>query len=195
MQYLAPLTNLRVLELNGTRITDQSFVHLKNLNKLEEINVSRCSAITGRGFEALRGAPLRVVSAGATQFGRFGLFHLKGCRTLEELVATRCNVTDAALVHLKSCKGLRKLWLSHNSLSDLGAKQLGAHRRLVELHLRNTGGISDVGLKFIKNMKQLEKLDLEGTAVSPRGVEALRKLLKGCTILYQDRQWKGDKAA
>ena len=194
MRHLAPLTNLRVLDLSHTFITDPSFIHLQKLKKLEEINVSKCAALNGRGFEALRGAPLRVVSAGATQFGQFGPLHIKGSRTLEELAATRCGMSDEALLVLKSCSSLKKLYLSHNNLSDLGAKHLGAHRGLVELHLRNTRGISDVGLKFFTKMKQLETLDLEGTAVSPRGVEALRRLLKVCTILYQSRQWKGDKA-
>lgn len=193
MGYLAPLTNLKVLDLSETAIGDQGFINLKKMNQLEEIYVQGCASLTGRGFEALKGAPLRIVVAAKTQFGQFGMFHLKGCRTLKVLGASNCGVTDQSLLHIKSCANLEQLNLGHNSLSDIGAKQLGAHRGLLRLNLRNTGGISDRGLVFLKNMKKLEALDLEGTAASPRGVEALRKLLKFCSIQYQTRIWKGDK--
>ena len=113
---LKELTELRVLSLRETLVTDKGAVHLKAFTKLRTINLS-----TREGLISDAALP-----------------HLKDLTALEDLDLDRTAITDAGLEHLKPLRNLRRLQVAHTAVSDAGLEYLQALSNLKELNARGT---------------------------------------------------------
>jgi hypothetical protein len=122
--HLGWLTQLELLNLNGTLVTDASLVDIQELPRLRFLGLRR-TQITDTGLSHLRGlVRLQWLSLGATQITDAGLMHLRGLNQLEILDLRGTQVTDAGLVHLQGMPHLHDLDLVLTQVTDAGVRQL-----------------------------------------------------------------------
>jgi hypothetical protein len=113
---LKELTDLQVLSLRGTLVTDKGAVHLKAFTKLRTLNLS-----TREGLITDAALP-----------------HLKSLTDLEYLDFDRTGITDAGLEQLKPLRKLRGLQVAFTAVGDDGLEHLAALSELKELNARGT---------------------------------------------------------
>lgn len=100
LNYVAALTDVKVLRLGNSRITDDGLVNLRGLHYLEELWLGNT----------------RVTDA--------GLAHLEVLPHLRDLSLANTRVTDAGLVHLRGLENLRRLSLGNARVTDDGIAEL-----------------------------------------------------------------------
>jgi hypothetical protein len=71
-------------------------------------------------------------------------------------------------------------------MTDVGLKELAALQNLQTLYVNETP-VTDLGLKELATLKKLQTLYLSGTKVTAAGVAALQKELPACKIYDSDR--------
>jgi hypothetical protein len=74
------------------------------------------------------------------------------------------------------------LYLGATQVSDLGLKELAALRNLQVLSLHQTP-VTDAGMKELAGLKNLRLLELSGTQVTDVGVKELQRALPNCRII------------
>ena len=168
MQRVAERSDIQVLMLPNTRVTDSGLTNVTTLNNLEHLILN---------FTA-------VTDAGLANVGK--LTELKG------LALSRTKVTGAGMKHLKDLRELDALYLYGTAISDDGLKQLEPLTNLTVLNLNRTR-ITDEGLKSLQQMKKLEYLFLSFTDVSDVGVGHLVNLndLIGISLVRTEVSSKG----
>jgi hypothetical protein len=109
-----------------------------------------------------------------------GLAHLRHCSGLTYLDIFEANVSDAGLDHLYPLQRLRTLECCGGHITNLGLYKIGAHlSTLTHLNLSQHDAINDYGLAPLSYLKQLQHLNLSGTAITHRGLT----FLHGCPNL------------
>ena len=73
------------------------------------------------------------------------------------------------------------LRLRNTEVTDTGLKHLKGLKNLEKLELDNTQ-VTDAGLEHLKGVRDLEKLYLDNTQVTDAGVNELREALPNCQI-------------
>jgi hypothetical protein len=99
----------------------------------------------------------------------------------QRLVLDHCPITGPGLDHLKQLPRLQELHLRCPSLSYLGVRFVGDLKHLERLSLAETS-TTDASLSSLRGLERLRKLDLTGTKVSEQGVATLRQALPKCEI-------------
>lgn len=88
-----------------------------------------------------------------------------------------CGVTDADMEKLKEFKNLRHLQLRGNRITDKGLANLSHMTNLIHLYLVDNIGITDEGLKNLRDRvsRKIQELGVRGTSVTYEGLEKLRE--------------------
>ena len=73
------------------------------------------------------------------------------------------------------------LSLSNTQVTDVGLRHLTRLTNLEELYIANTQ-ISDTGLEHLKGLTNLGLLDLYGTQVTDEGVQKFKQVLPNCEV-------------
>jgi hypothetical protein len=154
---LAPLSQVRSLDLCGSRITDAGLRHLAGMTKLRELDL------------------------GSTEITDAGLAHLARMTELKDLDLRDTKITDAGLERLAGMTQLRALTLDGTKITDAGLRCLGRLAQLRRLGLTGTP-ITDAALKHLKGLTHLEYLGVTKTNVSETGLEDLQQALPNCLI-------------
>ncbi len=146
---LGQLTQLEVVNLNGSAVTDAGVAHLAGLTKLRELH--------------LNDVPITDV----------GLAHLAGLIALEQLYCSTARVTDAGLATLTRFPNLSMLSLCGARITDAGLPVLARLTGLISLELDGNLGITDAGMTPAHFGPQLQLLSISGTKVTQSGYQAL----------------------
>jgi hypothetical protein len=72
----------------------------------------------------------------------------------------------------------------HNHLMDAGLKHLRNLNKLEELHLCGHRGITDAGIEHLEKLSRLKQVKLNGTKVSNKGGERLKRALPKAQIYW-----------
>jgi internalin A len=173
LAYLEGLTNLEELYLyhphvnrpgipmaDYPEITDAGLKHLSRLHRLRILDMEHV-AVTGTGFDDLRGTNLQRLVLSKTLINDEGLRHLHGLPKLQEFILSgkSVQVTDAGLAPLKDLRNLRVLGL------------------------RGTQ-ITDAGLRHLKGLTSLQRLDIAETKVTKAGVDDLQHALPKAHVIW-----------
>jgi serine/threonine protein kinase/Leucine-rich repeat (LRR) protein len=97
------------------------------------------------------------------------------------LVLDRSPICGPGLAHLKQMSTLKELRLGCPTLSFLGVRFVGELKQLERLSLVESGA-TDASLISLRDLISLRELDLTSTRVSAQGVAALRQALPRCDI-------------
>jgi Leucine-rich repeat (LRR) protein len=168
---LAGLKQLKVLFLDGTRIKDLET--LRGLRNLREVYVDRTKISDLSPLSDLR--ELRIVSIASTNVD--DLSPLAGLQELEALCATETKAVDVR--PLASLANLQTLRLSLSPVEDLAPLVGLSNLSVLELY-----GTKITDLTPLERLPSLRMITLRRMPIESSQVDALRKLLPGCSIDY-----------
>ncbi len=122
LEHLKGLTQLRFLDLGGTKVGDVGLEHLSELTHLEWLDAGTTN-VTDVGLKRLKGLTrLRKLFLWYTKTSDAGLEYLKGFTQLQWLYLDGTNVTDAGLQRLKGLKRLQILGLARTNVTYSGVQ-------------------------------------------------------------------------
>lgn len=150
---LAPLTNLRRLDLRNRPMSDPDMSHLAGLTKLKVLNL-RNTGVTNEGVK-----------------------HLRDLSALEELYLGRTSVTNDCVTSFVHMKALKRLHFDDSSATGAVIRELskaGHHKTLVGLSLRGLR-VTPEDAACLKEFTNLEALCLNW----PRSLDARLEYLGG----------------
>ena len=116
----------RVIGVNlGERgVTDADLVHLKGLQHLQDLDLTR-TKITGVGLVNVKDlTALTKLYVTDTKVDDSGITHLKGLKNLELVGLSGTKISDAALDHLRELKGLKRMFCLGTGVTDAGVEKL-----------------------------------------------------------------------
>jgi hypothetical protein len=195
LKMLAPLVNLKYLDLTGSYVSDDGLPYLAPFTELETLQMAKMQAVRGRGFLELvrkhKGlTKLRHLTFYDNPYLQIeayqGISYLKN---LESLDVGRANCTNAAFTGaFPPLKNLVALNVHDNdALSDPAMTVLPKIRKLQSLYLQDNKYVSDQSVPFFIKCKSLEALTLINTNVTPGGAEKIKSKLKNCKINYNNK--------
>lgn len=173
LKHLAPLTDLRSLNIGRSTIEGAALGALDGFPKLEALNLYQAKAsgaVLSRVFSAL---PLRVLVASHVPAGTW-VKSLLARGTLERLVLSHAKVPDAECAHFAALANLRELDVSHSQkITARGVAALGASTSLEALDLTYLPA-DDAALRSLAAMPTLRALNLAFVkGITPDGFAAL----------------------
>jgi internalin A len=195
LQMLAPLVNLKHLDLTASYVSDDGVKYLLPFTELEFLGMAKMQAVRGRGLKELiiNKKGLRKLTSLSVYDNPYlgieayeGISHLKSLMALD---AGAANVTNNVFVNaMPPLKNLEALSVHDNdALGDDAMSVLPKLKKLKSLYFANNKLISDQSLPFFAKTKSLEALTLVQTSCSPSGVEKLKSKLKNCKINFNGK--------
>ena len=189
-------TNLKRLNVRGTRISDPTLAIAGKLTQLESLDIAN-TGMTDVGLDAL--VPLtnlKHLALGRSRFSDEAISVVRVLTTLESLDLSgprgvarnqrnEAGTIPATLVQaIAELKDLRTLKLGHNQISADELRILApALGKLEKLGLESCARIDDEALTVIAGWKSLKYVDVQETKVTPAAVEELRKQRPQLVIL------------
>ncbi|TFL16865.1 leucine-rich repeat domain-containing protein [Jannaschia formosa] len=188
LRRITGLTALQILVLDNTQITDAGLSHIANLTALGYLVLNN-TQITDAGLSHIAGlTALRHLDLANTHIADRGLFHIAGLTTLQGLYLNNTQITDLGLPHLADLASLLSIDLDSTRVTDAGLPHIEGHTVLQHLGLANTQ-TTDAGLPHISGLTDLRHLDLANTQISDagllsiEGLTALRHLVLDNTLI------------
>ncbi len=183
------LQSLKTLGMRETGLNDSFYEILAALPNLEVLHLDGNKILLGRNFSEMiksgRFENLRVLTASNSQFGYYGLLAVDQLKHLEILDAGSTSLNLKAMLPISKCKKLIELDLSSNPLSDESLVPLKRTKSLEVLDLSHCQGLSNPALTTLRTMKQLKKLVLTGTSITPNEIDTLKKVLKETEVVFE----------
>ncbi len=106
---------------------------------------------------------------------------LKDIKDIVWLNLANTKITDAGLKHIANLP-LTKLHLEKTGIGDEGLKHLKTLKDLQYLNVYSTK-VSDAGLEHLKGLKNLKKLYVWQSQVTPEGMDSLSKAVAGIEVV------------
>jgi len=159
MALIAGWKRLRVLNLTGTKVTDQGIAHVAQLTELEHLLLP--GAATDNCLRHLRGlSKLQLLGLRGTQTTEAALADLQGLERLAYLfLNSDLQLSPAGLASLQEITSLRLVTIP-NAFPDEDLTHLKKLRHLDTLHLAECTGITDQGLVHLKELLALRTISL-----------------------------------
>ncbi|MDR1485753.1 MAG: hypothetical protein LBT09_13145 [Planctomycetaceae bacterium] len=153
---LAAAKNLDTLDIQDFAISDASGAEFKNIPKLSNLILYRCTNFGSAGILALQGKPLKRL-------------------TLRDIP----GIDDASLEAFRELSTLKRLYLQELSfVSDDGLRNLIYLKELETLEIRNMPIISDKTIEPITRLSNLKTLAIIGTQITDKSIDLLLSLPK-----------------
>jgi uncharacterized protein (TIGR02996 family) len=177
LKAMTGLSDLRVLLLRFTQVTDAGLRSLLSLEGLQELDLGDCRQLTDEGMDTVgRLLQLKQLRLQRTRVTDMGLRALAGLQGLEELDLTYTVISDAGLAALSGMERLRVLRLCSPALTGAGLTALPRPGCLSELDLDGCHRVNDKGLVGLIGLESIEKLALRATSVTDEGLEVPARL-------------------
>jgi Leucine Rich repeat len=173
-KYLKNLTRLEILNLPGNcSVTDADLLYLTRLTSLRHLELND-PRITDAGLSALKDMTrLKFLRLSGTQVTGAGLSSLRAMHGLQSLHLARTRVDDlSAIGHLTL---LTTLDLAHTPIDDKGLAPMEGLLALDELRL-NSSRVTSACYASLKHLSKLNGLSLRDTRVGDEGSAALAEL-------------------
>ncbi len=184
---LAPLArckNVKWLWMHGAAVDDKGLAHLDGCTTLEtvEINSTKASGAALVYFSRSKG--LKKLGVWSLDVGDADLAALD-LGNVEDLNIGGNPITDATLGPLaKDAKKLRVLTLNYTGVTAKGLADLAGCPALRVLGVAGCGNVDDGCVPALAKLTGLERLHVDQTKVTAAGVDALKKALPGCKIVW-----------
>jgi Leucine-rich repeat (LRR) protein len=197
LQMLAPLVNLKYLDLTASYVTDDGLKYLQPFTELETLRMAKMQGVRGRGLKELvmnkKGLPkLRDLSMYDNPYLSLeayqGIARLGKTLQVLDVGAANCN-NEAFTGAMPFLKNLVQLSVHENDgLSDPAILEaLPKLKKLTGIYFQNNKLVSDASLPAFAKLKQLEAVTLIQTSWTPMGVQKLKAKLKNCKINYNGK--------
>jgi hypothetical protein len=173
---IAAIPRLRSLHCQDIVSGDAGFIALGACASLENLGARFCSHITDRGFAAIAGLPLlATLGLGGPKLTDAAMAHLAGAPALGDLAPILFG--DDAFVHIARIPNLKKLTNMYNrATTDTATRHLRNHPQLVHYSAFGTQ-ITDESLRILAGFQKLETLEFENCAgITDTGLRELKNL-------------------
>lgn len=188
--HLGDLVKLQSLSLAETNIDGSGLRHLKRLSSLKSLDLAGTKLVDQHmvhleqlgSLESVRLAYCQQI----TDAGLASLAHLGRLTRLNlGVYPGNTKITDAGLVHISELTRLHELHLTDMPVTDVGLKQLEQLENLELLWLDGCMKISDAGLASVATLEELEWVNLNDCPeITAGGVLALQESLPGCEVSH-----------
>jgi internalin A len=192
LRHVQSISNLRRLDLDCPRVTDEGLLELKGAKKMKELFLLD-SAVTGSAFAdlpwmkqlermswSIPPAVSRDQLLRAPTDDR--LAKLDRCQRLSWLDLTNGLITDDGVKFILLLKSLTFLNLSNTHVSDDGLAQLATQQGLEHLHLFGCRSITDAGIVHLAKLPRLKVLSVAQTQVTPAAARKIKAALPDLAI-------------
>ena len=170
---LAPLVELRELELSRTGVTGDALKYISDLKHLESLDLSGACCIDDQSLEPLKDLPkLRELVLFDTPVRGVGL---KSFKRLESLDLHWTNADDAGAQVIAGLSGLRRLALGHTKVGNRGAAALRSLERLESLDLSDTH-VDNRAVESLSGIRSLTDLALSHTKIDSGALAILDRM-------------------
>jgi Leucine-rich repeat (LRR) protein len=196
LETLAPLVNLKYLDLTNSLVTDDGLKYLVPFTELDTLKIAKMHGVRGRGLKELvldRKGLRKLTNLSIydnpylTIDAYIGISHIK---TLVSLDVGAANCSNEAFVGaMPPLKNLQYLSVHENEhLTDEAMIQAFPKlRKLKSIYFHNNKLISDGSIKAFAQVKTLEAITLLDTAVTPTGALTLKKKLRNTKVNYNGK--------
>lgn len=157
-------------------LTDDELIYCKDLTGLTGLGLKNC-LITDTGLAHVKDLPLKNLNVDGTDVTASGLKQLRALKNLFYLRA--CYLKDGGKIieALKGSKAIHYLYLTGADIKDDDLKYLETMPNLEELSIGYNSGVTDRGLPYLANLKNLKSIVVERTEITPRaGIDCFKKL-------------------
>lgn len=184
VEALAKLRQLEELTFYHGRFTDKGLKAIAGMPNLKRLDLTSCGGVTAAGLQDLaRIKGLERLSLSSTRANEKTLEALKGLKKLKELDLSRCGsiaATGNALETVATFTSLESLNVANNSwVRKRGLKALKPLTKLKKLDLTGCRSMSSTGIGYVGNLSSLETLRMSRTGtLTSTAVQALQKLTK-----------------
>jgi internalin A len=200
---------LKRLNVHGAKISDTTLEHISGITTLESLNIGS-AMVTDIGLERLTSLPnLKELTMGGNKLTDAGLQALRQMSGLTYLdlggrQGTDANVwairmSDVGLDAVLSLKELRELRFACTSIgvgiegarfAEVSAtsvttgwlEKMKALPKLEKLKLQGCDRVNDDSIRALAALPQLRQVDLKGSAVTEKGIAALRAAKPGIQV-------------
>lgn len=165
-------------EVGETGLNDRALVHVGKLRTLKDLSIEQ-NRFTDDGLKHISNLTrLESLSLTGTDITAGGLDQIANLRYLRTLQLPNFPIDDDVLRRLSRLVEMQNdLGPIDESVTDAGLAYLRDFRNLESLSLRGTQ-ISDDGMKALANLVNLRFLDLSRTAIGDRGIQHITRLGK-----------------
>lgn len=180
LRSLTPLTGLTTLNLNQCRVSDPGLAHLAKVPLLTFLSLSEVKTLNGTGLKHVpkHMARLHLMQSGVTDDGLKTLPELAG---LQELMLNDTAIGDEGVRSLSKFTALETLDLSGTRITDAAASVLAQLPKLQSLTVSGTS-LSNTGLKTLAGSNSLQSIIANDTKITAAGIQECRRLRPQCQI-------------
>ena len=166
---------LDILLIQDMQITGQSGHHLRQMERLAQLQIIRCANFDSEGLLALGGLKLNRLTIRDIPIDDSAMEVFNELPTLRRLFLHElASITDAGLAHLAHLKDLELLDIWEVQITDKSLETISKLENLRTLVLRSTN-ITDAGVELLLTMPKLESVLLsDNTRVTPAMLQKLR---------------------
>jgi Leucine-rich repeat (LRR) protein len=170
LEHLANVTTLEALDAGFAQITDVGLDRLTPLQNLKELVIGG-NKLTDTGLQSWRQFPgLASLSLGGSQRTDSGLWTI--------------SLTESGLDAIMTLKELRELRLDGAPASARWLEKLKTLNKLERLSLRGCKRLGDDVAPLLASWQSLLVLDLNGTAMTEKGIADLRREKPNARIFH-----------
>ncbi len=183
---LNSLSQLRVLDLSHSRITDLAFQDIKTLPSVEEVNLYYAEQVGDGALAILKNwKNLKRLNLRGTKVTDLGVAQLVGHPSLESIDVGYSLFTDNGFESLSAIPNLKRVAVGGNKVTDVGLNVLRLVPNLTAVDLAGSqrtdsglwaSSVTDKGLQTLAELRHLKELNLRNHKISDIGIARLGKL-------------------
>jgi Leucine-rich repeat (LRR) protein len=176
MAQIANVQSLKILDTAPSRMTDAGLASIAKFRSVEVMHLEGNAGMSNDGLKALTQLPALRHLRLTGPFTDSAMTHLAAMPALRVLWLDTTNVTDAGLQRLSQSKSIERLclhWL--DKITDRGVAHLRNMAQLKGLDVMHAS-LSDVSLKLLATMPNIDYLTVPNTGFTDAGVAHLNKL-------------------
>ncbi|CAN5447981.1 hypothetical protein BH11CYA1_BH11CYA1_37350 [soil metagenome] len=180
-QNLLRFTDLIGLDMSGTDVDDKGTKGLRNLTKLQKLDVSYCPIGLPTVAEISNLKDLLRLHFGSNTLGDEAGPMLAKLKRLEVLELSTTHITDNCVSQLIGLSELRELSLPRNAVTDKCIDSILKLKHLTRINLADTK-VTFAGMMRLKQLPELHHLLLRKAHLSAEQLKLLQKQLPKVTI-------------
>jgi len=155
-------------------LCDQALANISHLKGIRVVLLDK-SEVTDAGMKHLAELPnLEYISAFLTPLRGTFLKDLRACKKLQAMSLDSDGLKDEEFKYLPGFPNLQILQLSRANVNNQGMKYIGGCQKLRWLDIGKNPAVTDESIQYLKQLKSLEQLEVQGTSITPAGLLQLK---------------------
>ena len=187
---LITMTGLKELNVSNTALTDAALNQFAKLENLEILRIQGNRMMNGAGLKAFvqskQKPGLRGLYASSTPLSREGMSNVKKIGSLEVFENASTQLNDQLLFELKGATNLKTVGVGNNNLTAASGLTIKTMRNLESLDLRNNSMVTAQMLTPLSTLTELSQLNVTKTSCTLGSVQEFRRRQKKCTVIFDE---------